>query len=113
MMRVAAKRGVKLTSRSRPLTPDDLTDFDLILGMDANNVNAIKRAAEHWKAQHPVPADYTNKVVLMTDYLRDPKFKSFNEVPDPYYGGEKGFELVLDLLEDACEGLLEKMTVAE
>ena len=42
----------------------------------------------------------------MTDYLRDPKFKEFKHVPDPYFGGAEGFELVLDLLEDAAEGLL-------
>jgi protein-tyrosine phosphatase len=46
----------------------------------------------------------------MTGYLRDEKFKqAYDEVPDPYYGGDKGFELVLDLLEDACEGLLESI----
>lgn len=48
----------------------------------------------------------------MTDYLRSPKFEQYaaaGEVPDPYYGGPSGFELVLDLLEDACGGLLETM----
>jgi protein-tyrosine phosphatase len=45
------------------------------------------------------------KIRKMTDYSR---IFSYNSVPDPYYGGEEGFELVLDLLEDACEGLLEK-----
>ena len=49
----------------------------------------------------------------MTEYLRSPDFQRYaaaGEVPDPYYGGASGFELVLDLLEDACEGLLETMT---
>lgn len=42
----------------------------------------------------------------MSDFLRSAKFKGMDTVPDPYYGGKEGFELVLDLLEDACEGLL-------
>ncbi len=114
MTRVAATRGVKLTSLSRPLTPQDLEEFDHILGMDAANLAAIRRAGQHWQKEGKVASsDWENKVGLMTNYLKeDGKFKSkFNEVPDPYYGGEQGFELVLDLLEDACEGLLD--TLAE
>ena len=110
MSAVAAARGVRLTSRSRPLTPADLSDFDLIVGMDENNLAAIQRAAEHWKAKHDIPPDHASKVKLMTDYLRDPKYAGkFREVPDPYYSGTSGFELVLDLLEDACDGLVEEL----
>lgn len=58
----AAQRGIKLTSRSRPLTPADLREFDYILGMDASNLAAIRRAAQHWAAEHDVPADYAAKV---------------------------------------------------
>jgi len=46
------------------------------------------------------------KISKMTDYR---KTWSYDEIPDPYYGGDEGFELVLDLLEDACEGLLEQL----
>lgn len=106
MTQVAAARGVRLTSKSRPLRPTDLSEFDVILGMDAANMAAIKRAAEHWKGTHDVPADYTARLALVTDFLQDDKWRRYNEVPDPYYGGQKGFELVLDLLEDACGGLL-------
>jgi protein-tyrosine phosphatase len=108
-MQVAARRGVKLTSRSRPLQPSDLTFFDLIVGMDDANIKAIRRAAEHWKNNHPVPSSYGEKLVKMTDFIQNDKFKRFNEVPDPYYGGPAGFELVLDLLEDACNGLLKDL----
>jgi protein-tyrosine phosphatase len=48
-----------------------------------------------------------NKVVKITDYAQS---MGYNEVPDPYYGGEDGFILVLDLLEDACEGLYQQLT---
>ena len=101
----AQRRGVHITSRSRPLTPEDLTSFDLILAMDANNVAAIKEAHKHWQSKGmSVPDDLSGKVKLMTDYSI--KFKGATSVPDPYYGGEGGFEQVLDLLEDASEGLL-------
>ncbi|KAG7670167.1 hypothetical protein Ndes2526B_g06569 [Nannochloris sp. 'desiccata'] len=115
MTRVAATRGVKLTSLSRPLTPEDLEDSDLIIGMDAANLAAIRRAGQYWQKEGRLnpetEASWEKKVGLMTEYLNeDGKFKNkFNEVPDPYYGGEKGFELVLDLLEDACDGLLDTL----
>lgn len=52
------------------------------------------------------------QVRLMSEFLRSPKFKGMDTVPDPYFGGRKGFELVLDLLEDACEGLLTEIAGA-
>lgn len=55
-------RGVSLTSLSRPLVPEDFSRFDAIVAMDSNNVAAITRAAEHWRASHDVPADYASKV---------------------------------------------------
>ena len=117
MTRVAATRGVKLTSLSRPLTPKDLEESDLILGMDAANLTAIHRAGQHWQKEGKLTpeaeATWEKKVDLMTNFLKDEKFKkSFDSVPDPYYGGEKGFELVLDLLEDACDGLLDTLAAS-
>ncbi|PSC72725.1 tyrosine phosphatase [Micractinium conductrix] len=109
MTATARTRGVTLTSRSRPLRPSDLEEFDYIVGMDAANLAAIRRAAEHWRGAGgggAVPPDYGSKLSLMTDFLRSQQFAKFNEVPDPYYGGQKGFDLVLDLLDDACKGLL-------
>ncbi|KAG2483017.1 hypothetical protein HYH03_018097 [Edaphochlamys debaryana] len=104
----ARKRGVILTSRSRPLQPLDLSRFDYVIGMDPNNLKAIRTAADYWLVRPmgagKVPTDYARRVSLMTQYCA--KFKGQPEVPDPYYGGPAGFERVLDLLEDACEGLL-------
>jgi protein-tyrosine-phosphatase len=107
----AKKRGVLLTSRSRPLEPVDLSKFDYIIGMDAKNLRAIKEAGEYWQAKQmggagAVPVDFSSRVSLMTDFCRG-QYQGAREVPDPYYGGQAGFETVLDLLEDACEGLLE------
>ena len=93
----AARRGYDLTHRSRPVCTDDFYDFDLIIGMDDRNIDDLKDRApsvEAWK-----------KIHRMTEYST--KFTHAYHVPDPYYGGAEGFEYVLDVLEDACAGLLE------
>ncbi|CAM9248841.1 unnamed protein product [Ectocarpus sp. 6 AP-2014] len=102
MTAAAAKRGVMLSGASRPLTPGDFDKFDLVVGMDAANTKAMSTAAEHWgKSQ-----EATSKLRTMTSYCRSSG--DVKSVPDPYYGGPQGFETVLDLLDDACQGLLEK-----
>lgn len=96
-MRVhAARRGYQLTSLSRPVRMDDFFDFDLIIGMDNRNIEDLKQKAPDQES--------VMKIHQMTDYSHN---KLYDYVPDPYYGGDSGFELVLDLLEDACAGLLE------
>jgi len=94
----AMKRGYKLTSRSRPIEYNDFSKFDLIIGMDDNNISNLKRLAPDLETQQ--------KIRKMTDFCR---FHPDHHVPDPYYGGASGFEHVLDLLEDACEGLLDTL----
>lgn len=111
MTAAAAKRGVRLTSRSRPLVPGDFARFKYIVGMDGSNMRAIATAADYWAANGskdvPPPDEVKGRVSLMTQYCT--KFKGATEVPDPYYGGAQGFETVLDLLDDACTGLLAKI----
>lgn len=90
----AVKRGYNLTSISRSFDPiTDWDRFDYILAMDSSNLSDLKDMARN--------SDDLQKLFLMTDFSKNYKY---NEVPDPYYGGEKGFELVLDLLEDASQG---------
>ncbi|BAT90161.1 hypothetical protein VIGAN_06134800 [Vigna angularis var. angularis] len=104
-MRAASKkRGIQITSISRPIKPSDFTDFDLILAMDKQNREDILVAFNRWKGKHSLPDDAYKKVKLMCSYC---KKHDESEVPDPYYGGAQGFEKVLDLLEDACGSLLE------
>ncbi|KAK9801402.1 hypothetical protein WJX73_006659 [Symbiochloris irregularis] len=111
MRETATTRGFDLTSRSRPLKPEDLTAFDYILGMDFDNMALMQIAADHWAATKDIPANYRNKVKLMCSFI--PKSSSYNgvkEVPDPYWDDDRerrGFHRVLDLLEDACAGLLD------
>ena len=77
-------------------TASDFDAFDLIIGMDDENYEDII-----YKARDEADK---GKVHRMTEYLQ--KYKQHRSVPDPYYEGPEGFELVLDLLEDGCAGLL-------
>lgn len=95
----ALRRGYVLDSRSRPVRPDDFVQFDYIIGMDDRNYDELQRLAPDIESK--------NKVHRMVEYSRQ---YSHDHVPDPYYGGASGFELVLDLLEDACVGLLETIS---
>ncbi|HOI49540.1 MAG TPA: low molecular weight protein-tyrosine-phosphatase [Prolixibacteraceae bacterium] len=98
MSKHASRRGYELTSISRKFDPQtDFDRFEYIIGMDDENIRTLRAMARN--------AEDRKKIHKMTDFRQE---LSYNEVPDPYYGGEEGFELVLDLLEDACAGLLEK-----
>ncbi|CAL5004731.1 unnamed protein product [Urochloa decumbens] len=106
MRSASKKRGIEVTSRSRPIKPSDFRDFDLILAMDRQNYEDILNSFERWRHKEPLPDSAPNKVKLMCSYC---KRHTESEVPDPYYGGPQGFEKVLDLLEDACESLLDSI----
>lgn len=99
MRHSAAQRGYELTSISRKVDPEvDFEKFDLIVAMDDENLRDL-RAMDRDQI-------YAGKMHKMTDFCRRSKA---SYVPDPYYGGAQGFENVLDILEDACGGLLEKL----
>jgi protein-tyrosine phosphatase len=93
----AKRRGIELTSRSRPVVADDFERFDLIIAMDKRNLRDLEALNPKSKHQH--------KLVLMSAYFTKSKLV---EVPDPYYGGPEGFEVVLDLVTEGSLGLLEK-----
>ncbi len=98
MREAAARRGIHLPSRARQIGLDDLRHFDHILTMDEENLGAVRALARRTAA--------TARIAPLISHGRQ---LSCREVPDPYYGGEEGFERVLDLLEDACAGLLEDL----
>lgn len=99
MRQFARKRGFDLTSISRPVdSARDFDRFDYIIGMDRQNVRDLKAMARNETER--------KKIFLMTDFCLN---KSYDSVPDPYFGDSAGFELVLDILEDACNGLLQKL----
>lgn len=94
----AVRRGYEITSLSRPIVREDFETFDLIVAMDEQVMQSLKEKA--------FTIDEERKIVSMVDYCENRLYPS---VPDPYYGGSEGFELVLDILEDACRGLLSKI----
>lgn len=95
MKMAAKKRGIELKGKARQLEDFDLEYYDLILAMDKSNYQDILRLDR--KKQ------YGNKIKLMCDFATKYPDK---EVPDPYYGGESGFDYVIDLLLDSCTELL-------
>lgn len=97
----AVKRGYDLSDlRARQIADADFASHDLILAMDWDNLALI---------QAECPAEYQGKVRRLTEFCL--KHES-PVVPDPYYGGKDGFEHVLDLVEDACEGLIRHVHAA-
>lgn len=99
MQKHAIKRNYRLESIARQFDPEkDFDRFDMIIGMDDENIFQLKNLARNQQD--------LDKIHKMTDFSRE---WNYNEVPDPYYGGEEGFELVLDLLEDSCQGLIDDL----
>jgi protein-tyrosine phosphatase len=95
---VASERGYDLSDlRARLVEPADFNDFDYIIAMDHENMRNL---------QAMEPDGYRGELCLLLDHSVSPDFDQYEEVPDPYYGGGDGFGLVLDLVEDACAGLL-------
>ncbi len=99
MRKHATRRGYSLTHRARPFRESDFADFDIIVGMDDANISALRRMA-------PCIEDEA-KVVPMIEFVSDKR--GFDYIPDPYYEGAEGFELVLDLLEDGCANMYEAL----
>lgn len=94
----AERRGYSLEDiRARPVTDMDFEGFDYILAMDLDNLEML---------QHSSDEEHHAKISLFLDFSTSAKG---GEVPDPYYGGSTGFERVLDLVEEASEGLLDRV----
>lgn len=100
MRRCGSRHSYDFSSRAQQLDSSFFGRFDLIIGMDHENIRAITAKAR-------TEAD-RQKIRLMADYLRH--HPSQSTIPDPYYGTERDFERVIELLEDACEGLLAELT---
>jgi len=91
----AGRRGYDLSLlRGRQVARADLSEFDYVLAMDATNLRALERLC---------PSQHAHKLKLFMEFGAN---VALREVPDPYYGGEQGFERVLDMVEEASQGLL-------
>lgn len=92
----ASQRGYQLTSRSRQFVRRDFEEFDLIVAMDQQNKRDILALDDS--------GQYHDKVRLFCEFVEDTPHQ---DVPDPYYGGPRGFETVLDLVEAGSERILD------
>lgn len=99
MTAAARAQGICLEGRGRKFEVTDFERFDLILAMDRDNYHTLL-------ARDPA-GTYHHKVRLMCSFCQH---HALTEVPDPYYGGPDGFNAVIDLLQDACSGLLNHVT---
>lgn len=94
----AKRRGIDLSHlRARRVAAEDFESYDLILAMDEENLGELRRRA---------PATHHDRIRLMMEFAPNAPSR---HVPDPYYGGPQGFEEVLDLLEEAAQGLLAEL----
>lgn len=94
----ARSRGIHLPSRARQFLAEDFERFDYVLACDSSNYGDLKALAG---------PENQSKLHMLLDF--DPENPKGTSVPDPYYGGERGFETVLDLCESACRKLLDKL----
>ena len=93
----AAARGYDISNlRARQVVAEDFDKFDYVLAMDKSNIENMKEFMPSGKVR-------TQPELILERFGND---KSITEVPDPYYGGEEGFQTVLDLLETACDNLV-------
>lgn len=98
MRKAAAGRGYDLSSlKARQVNAFDFVRFDHILAMDRDNLELLRQAC---------PDEHRGKLRLFLEFATN---HAYEGVPDPYYGGPEGFELVLDLIEDAAGGLLDQL----
>ena len=101
MREAADRRGHQLNSRARRIIPVDLQSFDLVIAMDRENQLIINNLDEGDQATRNA------RVCLFSDFLDD---SWPTDVPDPYYGGEQGFEMVLDMIEAGCPAIYQSLS---
>ena len=102
MREAASNRGISIKSRARQISLDDFNKFDLILTMDNDNLLQVKSLAKELGTTSYAKIKPLLSYSIQTDLI---------EVPDPYYGGDKGFDQVIDLLEVAIDGLIKEIKV--
>ena len=91
----ASLRGYDMsTLRSRLVTVDDFSRFDYIIAMDTDNLENLNVMR---------PSNFGGQLKLLLDFSSKPEYKEISEVPDPYYGGDNGFQNVYEMLEEACD----------
>ncbi len=98
MTETLEQRGIRVTGQARQFSKQDFADFDLIVAMDEDNRREILRLA-----RNEVECSRVRPFMSFCEEF------SNKEVPDPYYGGQEGFELVADIMADGCTGILREI----
>lgn len=99
MRQCGKRRGYDFSHRARQVSAADFGDFDIIMGMDAQNMADLRRLAPTDEAK--------GRIRLMADFLT--AHRGQKSIPDPYYGDEADFDFALDLVEDAADGIIEQI----
>ncbi len=99
----ARRRGYELTHRARRFSRSDFDDFDIIVPMDSSNEHNLRDMAR--------TTEDIEKIIPMISFVG--MATRYDHVPDPYYEGSEGFELVLDLLEDGCRNMFRQLAPSE
>ncbi len=99
MRKAASNLQISLTCRARQVEKKDLQNFDMVIAMDQDNLNYLKKLDSNPKAT----------VCLFSEFLDD---NWPSDVPDPYYGGDEGFEFVLDMLQAGCPTIINALLAA-
>lgn len=99
----ARRRGYELTHRARRFSPSEFDDFDIIVPMDSSNERNLRDMAR--------TTEDIEKIIPMISFVG--MATRYDHVPDPYYEGSEGFELVLDLLEDGCRNMFRQLAPSE
>ena len=102
MRRAASARGIEIPHRARQIRSVDFERFDHIIVMDDYNYEDVHRLAPSREG--------ANKIYRMREFFTSTRY---HYVPDPYYEGREGFEIVLDLLEEGCSRLLDELTATQ
>jgi protein-tyrosine phosphatase len=101
----ARTRGTVLEGSARQVTREDFEEFDLLIAMDSANMGELRALA--------ADDDQRGKVRMLREFEPRSAAHGDLDVPDPYYGGDGGFDQVYDLVHAACEGLLERIQAGE
>lgn len=110
MRRTGERHGYDISSTARQVREADFARFDYIFGMDRENVRDLERMRADAIRHGVVSKEGCARVLCAADFMtRHPGFKT---VPDPYHGNEQDFELALELIKDACDGIINKLLLA-
>lgn len=107
MRHTGERHGYDVSSRARQVKEADFARFDYIFGMDEENMYDLKDLARRAVSHGVVEKGRAAKELCAADFMRH--HPDYSVIPDPYYGGERDFELALELIEDACEGIIREL----